>query len=417
MIKTKTLAGGVRLVTEKLPEMQAAAIGIFVAAGSAYESSEISGISHFIEHMFFKGTRKRGFRQIAEDMDRLGASFNAFTGKEYTCFHVKAISELFPDACEVLFDMMSGSLFDESEMDKERGVIIEEMKMVEDTPDDVIIDYLSANVFAGSDLESSIIGSRKSLRGIHRKEIVKYIKKQYTKDSIVVAAAGNFNESLLIKQINECMEDFAESKRISRRSEPLMKPKYTNRARDINQTHIALGIPTLSLGSKNYYAQAIVNDILGGSMSSRLFQNIREDRGLAYTVFSSPLSYTNSGMFFIYAGISLGREAEAVQGIGEELAALGESGISEDELENVKRRLKASYIFGLERLENRVMRLGKNRLLLGRNYSEEQIMREIQAVSLKEVNSFCESIADIRKYSAVSISKNKLDIKALIKGQ
>lgn len=414
MIKARKLLSGVTLVTEKLPEIQAAAIGIWVGAGSAYESPEISGISHFIEHMFFKGTKNRSFKNIAEDMDRLGAYYNAFTGKEYTCFHAKAISEAFPQTCEVLFDMIRNSLFDEDEMDKERRVIIEEMKMVEDTPDDIIIDHLSSNVMFGTDVANSIIGSRKSLKNIHRKDILKYIKKQYSKDSIVVAVAGNFNERLLVKQINECMDSFADSKKHCRATETVSKPRYTNKARDINQTHIALGIPTLSLASKNYYAQAIVNDVLGGSMSSRLFQNIREEKGLAYTVYSSPLAYAHNGMFFIYAGISLGREAAAVEGIAEELYRLGEKGLSEDELENVKQRLKASYIFGLERLESRMMRLGKNRLLLGRNYTEEQTMKEIEAVSLRDVNKFCEQIADIKKYSGVSISKNKLDIKALI---
>ncbi len=416
MIKVKKLESGVTLVCEKMPEHQAAAIGIWVGAGSSYETPEISGISHFIEHMFFKGTANRSYKAIAEDMDKYGAQFNAFTGKEYTCFHAKALTQVFPSVCEVLFDMMSNSLFDEKEMNKERGVILEEMRMVEDTPDDYIIDVLTENVMKGTDVSNSIIGTRKSLKNIHREDIIKYINNHYTKDNIVVAVSGNYDEKILKSQINQYMCKFKATKNVDRSFSVNLKPSYSNLKKDINQTHIAFGLPTLSLDSKDYYAQSIVNDVLGGSMSSRLFQNIREEQGLAYTVFSCPQAYSKCGMYFIYAGVSLGKEADAVKGIAHELEVLGEKGLTEEEIQIVKQRMKAAYVFGLEKLDNRMLRLGKNRLLLGRNYTEAQTMKEIDSITKKQVNRFCEQIADINKYSAVSISKNKLDIKKLIKG-
>ena len=413
MIKATKLECGVSLVTEKLPELKAASIGIWVGAGSAYENPEIAGISHFIEHMFFKGTKNRTYKEIAESMDNLGAQYNAFTGKEYTCFHAKAITSAFPKVCDILFDMLTNSLFDENEMNKERKVIIEEMRMVEDTPDDIIIDYLTANTLAGTDVANSIIGTRKSLKSIGHNEIVNYIKQQYTKDSIVISVVGSFNEKELVDKINECFKKFKASKAKRQGLALTGKPKFTNKVRDINQSHLALGIPTLSMGDDKYYAQAIVNDVLGGSMSSRLFQNIREERGLAYTVYSAPISYKNIGMLFIYAAVTLGNEANAIQGIAEELKNIS---LTKEEIENVKQRLKAAYIFGLERLDNRMMRIGKQQLLLGKAYSDEEAMKEIDSVTSEDVMEYCEKISDISKYSGAAISKNKLDIKKIIHG-
>ncbi len=413
MIKTKKLENGIVLVTEKNLEMQAASIGVWIGAGSAYETPEISGISHFIEHMFFKGTSSRSYKMIAEDMDNLGAQFNAFTGREYTCFHAKAINSVFLETCDVLFDMMANSLFDSKEMKKELGVILEEMSMVEDTPDDYIIDLLIEDVMSGASVSNSIIGKRKSLKSITRQDILEYIKKQYVRDKIVIAVSGNFDEKKLIQKINESFAGFKATKKSKLVTEFDYKPKYTNKVRDINQSHIALGIPTMSMGADNYYAQAIVNEVLGGSMSSRLFQNIREERGLCYSIYSSPLSFAKNGMLYIYAGVSLGKEKDAIDGIAEELARLS---LTEDEIKNVKLRLKAGYIFGLEKLDNRMMRLGKNQLLLGRTYTAEETMREIDAVSYEDVENFCKSISNIKNYSGVSISNSKLDIKELING-
>ena len=413
MIKIKKLESGITLVTEKLPEMQAASIGVYVGAGSAYENPEIAGISHFIEHMFFKGTKNRTYKQIAEDMDNLGAQYNACTSKEYTCFYAKSITQSFPKVCDILFDMLTNSLFDEKEMNKERKVILEEMRMIEDLPEDYVVDLVTENIMYGADVANSIIGTRKSLKSIHHDEIVQYIKKQYVRDQIVVAVAGSFDEKVLIEQINDSFGIFAKKKTSRKQIKIIGAPRYTSKVRDINQSHISLGLPTISMGDKGYYVQAVVNDVLGGSMSSRLFQNIREERGLAYSVYSAPISYQYNGLLLIFAAVSLGREDEAVCGIAEELKNLE---ISKDEIENVKQRLKAGYIFSLERLDSRMMRMGKQTLLLNHVYSDTETMKEIDSVSVDDVKEFCEKVSDITKYSAAVISKNKVNIKKLING-
>ncbi len=413
MINKKILECGITLITEKIPEMQAASIGVYIGAGSAYENPEISGISHFIEHMFFKGTKNRTYKEIAEQMDNLGAQYNACTSKEYTCYYAKSITSAFQQVCDILFDMLTNSLFDEKEMNKERKVILEEMSMITDTPDDYVIDLLTENTMYGTDVANSIIGTRKSLKNIGHNEIVDYIKNQYVKDHIVVAVVGSFKEKELINQINNSFSSFAKKKTNRKACLPSVIPKYTSKVRDVNQSHIALGVPSISMGDKSYYAQAVVNDVLGGSMSSRLFQNIREEKGLAYSVYSAPITYQNNGFFLIYAGVSLGKESDAINGIADELKRLE---ISIEELENVKQRLKANYIFSLERLENRMMRLGKQSLLLDRVYTDSQTMKEINAVTLDDVKVFCEKFSDIKKYSGAIISRNKIDLKRIING-
>jgi len=414
MIEFRKLSSGISLVTDRDMDMQSACIGVMAGAGSCTEDKDIEGISHVIEHMFFKGTKKRNFTQIAEDADNLGASYNAFTGKEATCFHIKTLTDVFPEACEILFDMLLNSLFDPGELKRELGVIREEMHMVLDTPDDYINDLLTEAVFKGTELESQIIGTKKTLAGMSHDKIVKYIGKYYSKDNIVISVVGNFDENILEKQINEYFSGLNEKSPEIERKQPSGTPVYINRSKDINQSHIALGIPALSLASDDYYAEAIVNDVLGGSMSSRLFQNIREHKGLAYTVFSYPMAYSNSGALCIYAGLSLGNEKDAVDAIAAELHKLGEEGLTKEHIENIKTRLKSSYIFGREKLENRMIAMAKNRLLLGRNYTPEETLAEIDAVTQDQVNSFCKRISDIGNYSGATISKERLNIKKMI---
>lgn len=414
MIEYKVLPGGIQLVTEKLPEFQSACIGIWIGAGSVCEGPEISGISHYIEHMFFKGTTTRSAKQLAEDTDNLGAMANAFTGKEATCYHIKALTEVFPQAVDILLDQLCNSVFDSKEMGRERGVIMEEMSMVQDTPDDFIMDVLTSKVFAGTPLESTIIGTKKSLRGIKRENILEYIDTYYKKDNIVVAAAGNFDQKVLEEQLMDKLSVFGDKSPEKADYTAPEGRRFACKTRDISQSHIALAVPTINLASEEYYAQAIVNDVLGGSMSSRLFQNIREQRGLAYTVFSSPMSYCKTGCFFIYAGLSLGKEKEAISAIGEELYKLADEGISEELIEIVKQRLKSGYIFSNESMNSRMLRIGKNRLLMGRNYTEAEIMAEIDSITPQQVNDFAKRIGNIKDYSGVCVSKNKVDMRKLM---
>ena len=416
MIECKTLPCGVRLVTERIPRYQSASIGIWIGAGSARENGKNNGVSHFIEHMFFQGTETRSALQLAKDTDDLGCSMNAFTGKEATCFHIKALTDVFPQAVDILLDMLCRSLFAEKEMRKERGVILEELNMVRDTPDDYIMDLLDAKVFHQTPLACTVLGTKASVKALKRDDLLDYIHTWYTTDNIVVSVVGNFDEVRLEEQLENALSVFrgkcpakaAESMKNGRRFGSLTK--------DINQTHIALGVPTIALDSPDYYAQLVVCDILGGSMSSRLFQNIRERKGLAYNVFSATQSYADGGMFYIYAGLTPGTEREFLDAVAEEMQGLAEDGISEEQTEIVKQRMKSGFIFSLESTNSRMHRLGRNMLLLGRTYTEEETMAEIDAVTCGQVNDFLHRVCDLNTYSGVAISGSKIDMKHLLQG-
>lgn len=414
MIVSDRLPCGVKIVYEKLPEAQAATIGIWVGAGSYSEGKDIEGISHFVEHMLFKGTSIRNAKQIAEDTDKIGSQINAFTSKEATCYHIKALSNKFTESVEILLDMFCNSVFDPKEIKKERGVILEEMNMVEDTPDDYIFDLLTGAVLKGTDLESSIIGTRRALKNINRDKVLAYTSHHYTKDNIVIAVVGHFDEDKLYVQLDEALGHFNEKRPDRKNFEIREGKRFISKTKDIAQTHIAIGLPSVSLGNPQYFAQAIVNDLFGGSMSSRLFQNIREEKGLAYSVYSGASAYVQTGLFYIYAGISQGKEQEVLQAFASELDLLGRNNITEKDLEIVKQRLKSGYIFSLESMNSRMYRLGKNQLLLGRHYTEEETMAEIDAVTLKDTDAVCKRLADMSAYSGVVISKDKLDMKKMM---
>ena len=414
MIDYKKTNGGIALVTEKVENAQSACIGVWVGAGSYCETPEINGISHVIEHMFFKGTLSRNALQIAKDTDDLGVNINAFTGKQATCYHIKALTEVFPQACDILFDMLVNSLFDPKELRREKGVILEELHMTMDTPDDYIMDLLTDRVFYGTPMQSTVLGTVKAIKGITQEKIRGYIDTWYKKDNIVVSVVGNFDEKTLEKQIDKYLSGIGEKSPEKPKIEARDGRRFSARSRDVGQSHIALGIRTIDIASKDYYAQAIANDVLGGSMSSRLFQNIRERQGLAYTVYSYPMSFVGIGMNVIYAAVSLGKELQTVDAVAYELEKLGNEGLADEEIRVVKQRLKSGYIFGQEKMENRMFALGKNRLLLGRNYTPEETMAEINAVTDDQVNDYCRRIADLKAYSGACISKEKIDLKNLI---
>ena len=416
MIETKTLPCGVRLVMEKIPQYQSASIGIWIGSGSAREDEKNNGISHYIEHMFFKGTATRTALQLAKDTDDLGCSMNAYTGKESTCFTVKALTGVFPKAVDILLDMLCHSLFDDHEIRRERNVILEELNMVQDTPDDYILDLLDEKVFYGTPLQRPVLGTKKTVRSFRRVDLLDHVRSWYTTDNIVVSVVGNFDEDSLSEQLENSLSAFPKKSPQKTFKLTAAQRRFGCIVKDINQTHIALGVPSVTLDSPEYYPQAIVCDVLGGSMSSRLFQNIRERRGLAYNVYSAAESYAAGGSFYIYAGLTPGTEKDFLEAIREELYGIAEEGIGEEQTEIVKQRLKSGFIFSLESSNSRMIRLGKNMLLIGRTYSEEETMEEIDAVTPQQVNAFLERVCDPDRYSGVAISGKRIDIRKLLRG-
>lgn len=415
MVNIKKLNCGVRLVTEKISHVQSAAIGIWVKNGAVDEYKEVSGISHFIEHMMFKGTENRTAKKIAEDIDKIGGQINAFTGKEATCYYVKVINTHLFDGAEVLLDMLNNSVFDSKEMTKERQVICEEIKMIEDQPDDLAHDTVCEMVFRGNELGNSIIGTKSSLKRITRPVMVDYKNKTYTKDSIVISASGNFDEEELAKYLEDKFDKIFDSKPARKETAVEYKPSYKIIVKDIQQSHICMATKTIALGDPRYYSFSVLNNIMGGSMSSRLFQNIREEKGLAYSVYSMNSTFSTSGYYNIYAGVSHDKVAAAIDGIKEELDVLAAKGVSDEELSMSKEQLKSSYIFGQENVASRMFAIGKNLLLLGKVFTAEEVLKGIEEVSHESINAIKPMICNIDNYSAVCVNRDKINLKKMIR--
>ena len=415
MVNITKLDCGATLVTEKTDFVQSAALGIWVRNGSANETPEVSGVSHFIEHMMFKGTSTRTAKEIAQAVERIGGMFNAFTGKEATCYYIKTLSSHIYQGAEILIDMLTRSNFAQEELDKERQVILEEIKMVKDTPDDDVFEMIGELVSSGNPLGNSILGTPESLAGINHDEIVKYYSDKYARDAIVIAVAGNFDEQKLIDMFNSSLMCLRESN-------PTVKPDLNPyrqqievKKKDIEQTHICLAVPGVSLDDDRRHAFNVMNSIFGGSMSSRLFQTIREEKGLAYSVASMCNSMSYWGFFNIYAGIAHEKAEETIKAIREELDKLRTDGVSDDELLMAKEQMKSGYIFGLENVNSRMFGLGKNVTLLNRVLTPEEVMANIDSVTRKDVLDAAEMIGDLSCYSGAAVTGTDFNLEELIK--
>lgn len=415
MSEIRTLKCGLRVVLEQIPYVQSVTTGVWVKAGCVDEKENEKGISHFIEHMMFKGTAKRSARQIASDADALGAQMNAFTSKESTCYYIKSLTSNVDKACEILIDMLTGSLFDPAEMAKEKQVVKEEIKMVEDTPEDDVQDMLYEELFRGGPLAKSILGTPESLDAITHDDIIRYIGREYTLDHIVVSVAGNFDADEICQQFEHSLSCMTPSKAEKEHGSAIYVPSFRTKVKDIEQSHICLGTRGLKFGDDDVYALTILNNIMGGSMSSRLFQNIREEKGMAYTVYSYTAAYCRDGLYAISAGVAHDKIEDTVYAIREELEKLASGGVTEDELRISKEQTKGSYIFSLENTGSRMVSNGKYAVNCNTVRSPEDVIRAIDSVTQDDIRRMAELITDISTYSGTLVSKRDVDLAALMK--
>lgn len=414
MIEIRKLDCGVRVAMEVIPHVQSAAIGIWVKTGAVNEEAKYAGVSHYIEHMMFKGTENRTAREIAADIDKIGGQMNAFTGKEATCYYVKVLKENFEKGAEVLLDMLTGSLFDKTEMDKERQVICEEIKMVEDQPDDLAHDMVSEILFKGNPLGNSIIGTPTTLKRISRKVLTEYKDAQYTRDSIVVSVAGNIDPDSVCAYLERKFDSLRPSKPAHENGHTPYEKKHKVIVKDIQQSHLCLATRAISLLDPRYYTFSVLNNVMGGSMSSRLFQNIREEKGLAYSVYSMLSSFSSDGYFNIYAGVSHDKIHAAIDGIREELELLDREGITEEELSASREQLKSSYIFGQENVASRMFAIGKNLTLLDRVFTTEEVLDGLNRVSMDDIEEVKKMICDMDQYSAVAVTNKRIGLSRMM---
>ncbi|MFS0574177.1 pitrilysin family protein [Sporosarcina sp. 179-K 3D1 HS] len=393
MVEKIVCPNGVRIVHEKLEHVRSVAIGIWVKAGSGNEQPSEAGIAHFIEHMLFKGTASRTAKEIAEQFDRIGGDINAFTSKEMTCFYATVLHPHAHTAVSVLGEMFFHSLFEAKEIAKEKSVVLDEIAAVADTPDDDVEEKLWSIMYPAHPIGRPVLGKEETIQAFDEKQIRRFINRMYTPDRLVISIAGNYDESLL-SYIAEIFGSFSrEPQKVNPAyPEPVFQPGVLTRTKDIEQAHICIGFPALTLHDARIYALSILDNVIGGTMSSRLFQEVREERGLAYSVYSYFTTHENTGAFIIYGGTSPENMEELTETFQQILADIVQDGITADELHNAKEQLKGGFLLGLESSESIMHRNGKNEMLFQKHRTPDEVVALIDRVSAEQVHQLATSI-------------------------
>jgi len=376
-----TLANGLIIVTETIPHIHSVSIGVWIRSGSRQETKDNNGIAHFLEHIMFKGTKKRSAREIARSLESVGGYLNAFTSKEQTCYYAEVLDSQLPRAVDILSDMLSNSLFSPKEIEKEREVILDEIDSVEDTPDDLVQDIFVEKLYPENSLGYSILGTKENIRALDREQLFSFYRRHYTPENMVIAAAGNLEHEKLVKL---CERKFQLPH--STTSEPAVPASLTGEGeflyrRQINQTHICLGTTALPYNHTGKYELLLMNTLLGVGMGSRLFQNIREKYGVTYSIYSYVDFFRDNGLLAIYLGTEKNKKDQALRLVEKEIVQLKSKKISQSELNRVKTQLKGSLVLGLENSSKRMSRLAKMEIYLQKYHDIERVMRDIDKVT------------------------------------
>lgn len=410
MIETHVCRNGVRIVHEKMPHVRSVALGIWVGAGSGDEMESEAGIAHFIEHMLFKGTPSRSARTIAEEFDRIGGDVNAFTSKEMTCYYTTVLGHQAPRALSILTDMFFNSTFDEAEIAKEKSIVLDEIAAVEDAPDDDVDERLWSVMFPEQPIGKPVLGDESTINTFNRKMIDDFMGRTYTPDQVVISVAGNY-DNRLIQLIEVQFGSFKKDEKIERAT-PVALPEFhggiTLKEKDIEQAHICLGFTGLTVDDKRIPELIVLDSIIGGSMSSRLFQEVREERGLAYSIHSYFSAYKTTGAFMIYGGTSPENLRELSDTIDEVIQSILTAGVTENELHNAKEQLKGGFLLGLESSEARMHRNGKNELILEEHKSVDEVVAIIDNIELNQVYRMANDIFSGQRATSIIAPKDVL---------
>ncbi len=387
-VRRTVLASGLRIVTEEIPTVRSAAFGIWVNVGSRDESLKVAGASHFLEHLLFKGTKRRSALEISSSIEAVGGEMNAFTSKEYTCFYARVIDKDLPLAIDVISDLITSSLGKSSDVEAERKVVLEEISMRDDDPADLVHELFAETFYGDTTLGRSILGTTKSIKSLSRSAVFNYYKKRYLPEDIVVAVAGNIRHQQVVDQIIAALSrdeflDRTEKKFNLRPSQEYNRKPKRNVGlinRKTEQAHIVLGMPGVNRDDKRRFAMGVLSAALGGGMSSRLFQEIREKRGLAYSVYSYAQQFAGSGFLALYAGSTPSKAVEVIKIMRGVLEDVASNGLTSEELIKAQGAVSGSLVLGQEDTGSRMSRIGKSELIYGQVLSFDEILREISAV-------------------------------------
>jgi predicted Zn-dependent peptidase len=415
MFKKANLENGITVLTEQIKNLRSVSIGIWVKVGSRNELPSKNGISHFLEHMFFKGTSNRTALDIAVETDALGGELNAFTSKEGTTFLVKVLDDYLEQGLELLADIFMNSVFPPDEIEREKGVVKEEIKMVEDTPDDYIHDIFCRSIWGKDGLGQTVLGKRNTVNLFTRQDLLGHIGDYYGTSDTIVSCAGNFEFQKLISLLNRGLGGLRRGSEPASGKPPVFSARTVVHNRELSEIHICLGIEGIPHSVQDSYRALLVNTILGGGVSSRLFQEIREKRGLAYSVYSFLSSYRDTGLWAVYAGTGRKRFNEVIEEVVKGFKELPRT-LTQEELDRAKSHLKGNLMLGLESSTRRMQNIASQEIYFGTYYSPAEVMRRIDAVSLKSAREFAEKlISSGRPALTVLGPVEKSDLKASLR--
>lgn len=393
MKKKEILSNGLTVLTENMPNVRSISLGIWLKKGSRHEKLDENGISHFIEHLLFKGTKSKSVHKIALIIDSIGGQIDAFTSKEYTCFYARVLDEHFPKALELLSDIILHPKFDAEDIEKERKVIFEEIRMVEDIPDELVYDIFVENFWKGNSLGKPIQGTIENISRMTNRKLMNHFKKSYSAENLLIAATGHLNHRKIISMVKETFQDLPDYNSQTKLKAP--KPHFSlvkKEKKELEQVHLCLGVEAFPKDIKERYQLMVLNDVLGGSMSSRLFQNIREEKGLAYSIFSSINSFIDAGFEMVYAATHPKSAKEVIKLIIQELANLKENFISHEELKVAKEHLKGNLMLSLESTSSRMSNIAKHEIYFGRQFSLDEMLKGIESVTAEKIQNLSRKI-------------------------
>jgi predicted Zn-dependent peptidase len=405
-IERTVLSNGIRVITERMPHVRSVSAGIWIGTGSREEPDEESGISHFIEHMVFKGTKNRSAEEIARSVDSIGGGLDAFTSKELVSYNVKVLDEHLPEAFDIVTDLVRNPLFDQGDIEKEKGVILEELKMEVDNPEYLIHEIFSSSFWKGHPLGRPILGTRQTIRSFDRRMIESYYRRYYAPSNILVTAAGNVDHKNLVKLTRDRFKDLKPRRLPPARSKPQPKaPLIFREKKSLEQLHLYLGVPSVPMTHESRFACYILNAVLGGGMSSRLFQNIREKQGLAYSVYSELAMYRDAGCMLVYAGTSPKSAGRVMESIIKEIREICTNLVPAEEMRRTKDHLKGSFVLGLESTSSRMTNLARQELYFKQFFSIDEMLKRIENVTPEEVRALAQEFFDTSKFAVAMLGR------------
>jgi predicted Zn-dependent peptidase len=405
-LRRTVLSNGLIVLTERMEHLRSVAMGVWIKSGSRGEPAETNGISHFVEHMVFKGTRNRSAQLIAREMDSIGGNLDAFTGKETICFNVKSLANHVPIALDVLADLVLNPVFASNDIERERGVILEEIKIDEDNPDVLVHELFTQSFWKDHPLGKPILGTTKTVAGLNQTKLLDYHSGCFHSGNMIFSAAGNLEHDQFVQAVTEKFAALQGGEPATELPAPVSSARILLRNKKaLEQVQICLGVPSPPITDENRYSTLILNTVLGGGMSSRLFQTIREERGMAYSVFSDLSPYRDTGTLCVYAGTSAGKALECIQLVMNEFKRLKQEPLTDEELTRAKDQLKGNILMGLESSNSRMANLARQEIYFGQFFTADEIIARIDAVQAAQVQAMAQRLFDPEKIAVTLLGR------------